>query len=442
MEKLGRTTLAILISLMGFCCAVILKSGNSQAHVFEECCPPPVDQATARFPQNAQVTVYLNTTGLSDTEIQAITVGLQDWSDENNNSGVKYNVVLTTNPPAVGGSNTIVAYFINESVTWNGGSALNMHSASNSQGTSVYGELRFWNNIRSGTPSLLAGFLRATSRHEGGHGLGLGNADDCPQGSTIMNPSLNQETFITTCDNDKIKTESAYPSPTPATTPTPEPAACPGVECNEGSGFPVDNCSYAGGCPSGWFSTGQCCQPFTPSPIVIDVDGSGLHLTDATTGVLFDFFSLGRLQLSWTASGSTNAFLVLDRNSNGIIDNGAELFGNLTLQPKSPDANGFLALAQYDLASNGGNGDYQISKRDAIFSQLRLWRDLNHNGVSEASELSLLQASDIESIDLNYRLSARTDHFKNRFRYRAKVNGSGDARIGRWAYDVIFVMAN
>ena len=436
MEKPGSNTLGIFISLMSLCCAMVFGPWIGEAF---DCCPPPVDPASARFPQNAQVTVYLNTTGLTDTEVDAITVGLEDWNDENNNSGVRYNVEKTTNPPAVGGNNTVVAYYINEFVTWNGGAALDMHSGSTSQGAIVYGELRFWKNIRSGTPSLLPGFLRGTTRHEGGHGLGLANADDCPPGSTIMNVSANEETFITPCDNDKITTQSAYPSPVP----TPQLYPCPGVECNEGSGIQIDNCSYTSGCPAGWFNTGQCCQPLIPSPIVIDVDGSGLQLTDASTGALFDFFSLGRLyQLSWIAPGSTNAFLVLDRNGNGRIDNGAELFGNLTPQPKSTDANGFLALAQYDLASNGGNGDSQISGRDAVFSQLRLWQDLNHNGVSEVSELFALPELGIKSIDLNYRLSARTDRYKNQYRYRAKVTGSGDSRTGRWAYDVIFVMAN
>ena len=107
---------------------------------------------------------------------------------------------------------------------------------------------------------------------------------------------------------------------------------------------------------------------------MIDVDGSGFNLTDADHGVAFDFFGIKKyLQLSWTAPNSTNAFLVLDRDGNGMIDSGRELFGNITPQPKSSESNGFLALAEYDKPVNGGNSDGVIDGNDIIFSSLRLW---------------------------------------------------------------------
>src|SRR5262249_51806607 len=82
-------------------------------------------------------------------------------------------------------------------------------------------------------------------------------------------------------------------------------------------------------CPTGYKPNldGGC----NPSPIIIDVDGSGFRLTNAAHGVQFDIFNNGTpVQVAWTATGSTNAFLVLDRNGNGKIDSGGELFGNVT----------------------------------------------------------------------------------------------------------------
>ena len=184
----------------------------------------------------------------------------------------------------------------------------------------------------------------------------------------------------------------------------------------------------------------SCPDGFETSPIVIDVDHSGFSLTNAAGGVSFDIFGDGvPLQVAWIDSESTNAFLALDRNGNGTIDNGQELFGNLTAQPPSQSPNGFLALAEFDKAKNGGNGDGRIDQRDAVFLALRLWRDANHNGRSEPNELRSL-AGLLRGIDLSYKESKQTDEYGNQFRYRAKVYDVRGVHGGRWAWDVFLMV--
>lgn len=180
------------------------------------------------------------------------------------------------------------------------------------------------------------------------------------------------------------------------------------------------------------------------SPIVIDVLGNGFNLTNAPNGVRFDLNRDGtKEQLSWTSVNSDDAWLVLDRNENGTIDNGKELFGNNSPQPAptaGEERNGFRALAVFDKPSRGGNNDGRISPQDAVFDSLRLWQDTNHNGISEASELKALDELGLRKIDLDYQRSNRVDQFGNKFKYRARVRDANDAQLGRWAWDVYLVV--
>jgi len=184
-------------------------------------------------------------------------------------------------------------------------------------------------------------------------------------------------------------------------------------------------------------------QPWTggESPIIIDVLGNGYDLTSVEDGVNFDISPGGKIErTAWTHGYSDDAFLVLDRNGDGLITNGVELFGNHTQQPRSTEPNGFTALRVFDSAEAGGNGDSLITSADAVFSALRLWTDTNHNGVSEANELTTVADAGVETIGLTYRTARRQDGHGNVFRYRAPVTFVGRPHSPRWAYDVFFVV--
>jgi hypothetical protein len=179
------------------------------------------------------------------------------------------------------------------------------------------------------------------------------------------------------------------------------------------------------------------------SPVLVDIKGDSFSLTDAAHGVFFDLDGNPdgeKERLAWTKVDSDDAWLAFDRNRNGVIDSGRELFGNVTPQPQMNDAaNGFNALSSFDRPERGGNGDRVIDERDTAFAYLRLWQDANHDGVSQPEELHSLPSLDVVRLHVDYKESKKADAHGNRFRYRAKVDDARGAKVGRWAWDVFLV---
>jgi hypothetical protein len=208
--------------------------------------------------------------------------------------------------------------------------------------------------------------------------------------------------------------------------------------------LPVDygcNEPCAGSCTS----DGYCEATTTPtSPIVIALQGNRFSLSGLEDPVLFDIMNDGTpIWMSWTAGGGGTAFLTLDRNGNGTIDNGSELFGNQTVLPDGCMAvNGYVALAPYDSEALGGNGNLEIDPGDAIYPMLRLWLDEDHDGVSDSGELMPLAEAGITAIGLDYHLDHRTDRFGNHFWLRGsawRLGPSGQVEHPLVIYDVYFV---
>lgn len=132
-------------------------------------------------------------------------------------------------------------------------------------------------------------------------------------------------------------------------------------------------------------------------PVVLDLDGDGIDKIARSDGVLFDVDNTGfQKRTAWV--GSDDTFLVIDRNYNGLIDSGREMFSNALV---ALGRRGLVGLAWTD-----ANYDGRITADDPVWEEIRLWRDTNVNGQQDGGEI--LALNDLGVTELNYAMGTYT----------------------------------
>ena len=182
---------------------------------------------------------------------------------------------------------------------------------------------------------------------------------------------------------------------------------------------------------------------FCTSPLVLDMDldGLGTASTNPTNGVEFDINGDGvDERIGWPLR---DAFLWIDVNDNGTLDDGTELFGTSTRLPNGEFAqNGFEALQVHDWREFGGDEDGRITKADEVWRSLRLWVDGARDGVPQDGETFALDARGLLWIDLVYEIVDEKDGGGNLHAFRSRfgrvVRGSGKPSIQEFSVDDIF----
>jgi hypothetical protein len=251
-----------------------------------------------------------------------------------------------------------------------------------------------------------AAYMKSVALHEFGHSIGFDNVTtEACRNLTIMYYLMIATAPVTSlrqCDRVALQREyqPVTPPPQPGGGSTPPPTYDP------------------------------CC-----SPIVMRKTPGAYRFSGLDRAVSFDINADGTNDLiGWTDDPDV-FFLSLDRNGNGSIDDGSELFGTATPLPDGTAANGFIALSQYD-----SNDDGRIDSHDAIWPSLLMWSDRNHNGRTDRGELARLSTGPVRAIDLDYHHTGKHDAYGNYLRYKGRATlDTPDGKQSHPIYDVYFV---
>jgi hypothetical protein len=232
--------------------------------------------------------------------------------------------------------------------------------------------------------------------------------DDCDAGARRSCTRADGSDGVEECGwNDDLETEwsECFIPPTPE-------------DCSEYSHWDGTCCMDEYGCCEDDYD----CN----TPLVLAFDGEPIAY-GTETDVSFDLTAHGECRASdWPAA--TTPWLALDRNGNGRIDDGTELFGSATRLTSGLTApQGFAALAELDADHDG-----RITAADPAWSRLVLWSDADRNRTSEG-ELASLETRGIVAIDLGWSLAIRCDERGNCEGERAAFvwrDASGAERTG------------
>jgi hypothetical protein len=213
------------------------------------------------------------------------------------------------------------------------------------------------------------------------------------------------------------------------------------VEMSVTSNFPANNIAFEGSVYQGELSSimpvnlnyttsndsanAKNCE--SDDPLLIQLNTrkpKPIVLTAPEQGVMFDLLGQmikpahEKVLTSWFAESETENYFLALPNSQGQVLGIDQLFGNSTRGPDGEFAShGFAALAKYDEDRDG-----LMTAEDSVFSELRLWKDANRDGIAQSDELFTLEEKGVIVIDLRFDPRYREkDQHGNMVKYKSVV---------------------